>query len=371
MIPIAQPMIDEKEKENVLEVMDNGMLAGGEVVKKFEEEFCSFINCGYGAATANGTTALHAALKAVGIEEGDQVLTTPFTFIATSNALLFCGAQPVFVDIKRDTFNLDPGLIEEKLQENPEIKALLIVHLYGQPCDMDRIRNLVEKYDIMLIEDCAQAHGASYDGRKVGTFGDVGVYSFYPTKNMTTSEGGIVVSDNKKVIERVRHFINHGATGNYHHEFLGYNYRMTNLEAAIGRAQLKKLTKFNQKRCQNARFFAHELQGLDWLQLPVTGKNRRHVFHLYTVRVKEREEFVNYLGKNDIGCGIYYPLPIYKQPLYKKRGLGNINLIEAESAAREVVSLPVHPALTKKECQHIVKVVKSFASRYEGELFVN
>ncbi|MGM0410945.1 MAG: DegT/DnrJ/EryC1/StrS family aminotransferase, partial [Bacillota bacterium] len=248
MISIANPIIEDKEKNKVLEVMDSGMLASGQYVKDFEKNFGDYIGTKYAHATSSGTTALHVALKAAGIKEGDKVLTTPFTFIASSNSILFCGAEPIFADIKEDTFNIDPASMKKKLEENPDIKALIVVHLYGLSCDMDPIMDLVEEYDLILIEDAAQSHGASYKDKKVGNFGDAAIYSFYPTKNMTTSEGGMVVTNDKEVSEESELLINHGATERYKHEVLGYNYRMTNISAAIGLEQLKKLDKYNTKR---------------------------------------------------------------------------------------------------------------------------
>jgi len=362
MIPIAQPILDNKEKENIIEVLDSGMLAEGEFVRRFEEAFCTFLNAEHGVATNSGTAGLHVALKAAGIEKGDRVVTTPFSFIATTNALLYCGARPVFVDIKEESYNIDPEKLEQKLKAEPDIKALLIVHLFGRPCSMDRIMELVDKYNLILIEDCAQAHGASFQGKKVGTFGRAAVFSFYPTKNMTTAEGGIVVTGDRDLKKRVESLIRHGSTYKYYHEILGYNYRMNNLEAALGVAQIEKLEKFNRKRRANAAFLNEHLRELDWLQTPKEDADRSHVYHLYTVSLKEnsRDKFADYLKESGIGCGIYYPLPVYRQPLYKERGYGNISLPVVEKTAQKVISLPVHPALTKSELRKIVECVRNF-----------
>ncbi|MFW6025536.1 MAG: DegT/DnrJ/EryC1/StrS family aminotransferase [Candidatus Woesearchaeota archaeon] len=360
MISIANPIIEEKEKNKVLEVMDSGMLASGQYVKDFEKNFGDYIGTEYAHATSSGTTALHVALKAAGIKEGDKVLTTPFTFIASSNSILFCGAEPVFADIKEDTFNIDPASMKKKLEENPDIKALIVVHLYGLSCDMDAIMDLVEEYNLILIEDAAQSHGASYKDEKVGNFGDAAIFSFYPTKNMTTSEGGMVVTNDKEVSEESKLIINHGATERYKHEVLGYNYRMTNISAAIGLEQLKKLNKYNTKRQENAAYLTDKLSDLDWLKTPVVPENREHVFHQYTVKVDNREEFLNHLEENEIGYGIHYPIPAYKQPLYEKMGYGNYKLEITEKLSKKVVSLPVHPALSDEDLDKIIEVVKSF-----------
>ncbi|MGM0438116.1 MAG: DegT/DnrJ/EryC1/StrS family aminotransferase [Bacillota bacterium] len=360
MIPIANPIIEDKEKNKVLEVMDSGMLASGQYVKDFEDKFADFIGTKYGNATTSGTTGLHVALKAAGIKEGDKVLTTPFTFIASSNSILFCGAEPIFADVKEDTFNIDPESMRKKLEENPDIKAVIIVHLYGLACDMDPIMELVEEYDLKLIEDAAQSHGAKYKGKNVGNFGDAAVYSFYPTKNMTTGEGGIVLTNDEKINKESELLINHGASERYKHETLGYNYRMTNIAAAIGLEQLKKLDKYNKKRRENAAYLTENLKDLDWLETPVVPENREHVFHQYTVKVNNRDEFLDHLEENEIGYGIHYPIPAYNQPLYKKMGYGDYKYSVTEKLCKEVVSLPVHPALSDEDLDKIVEVVKSF-----------
>ena len=360
MIPIAKPLIDENEKENVLEVMDSGMLACGQYVKDFEEEFASYIGTDFGNATTSGTTGLHVALKAAGIEEGDKVLTTPFTFIASSNAILYCGAEPVFVDVDPDTFNIDPQKMREALEANPEIKAAVIVHLYGLSCEMNHIMELVEEYDIKLIEDCAQSHGAKYEDDTVGTFGDTAVFSFYPTKNMTTGEGGIVLTGDKEIDKKCNMLIKHGSSERYQHEILGYNYRMTNIAAAIGLKQLEKLDQFNNKRQENAEFLTKNLKDLDWLETPYVPEEREHVFHQYTLKVDNRDEFVEYLEENGVGYGIHYDCPAYRQPLYKKMGYDDYSLPVTERLVEKVVSIPVHPALSDADLKKIVRVIRDY-----------
>lgn len=360
MIPIANPIIEKKEKDNVLEVLDSGMLASGSYVRDFEDKFSSYIGTEYANATTSGTTGLHVALKAAGIEEGDKVLTTSFTFIASSNSILYCGAEPVFVDVREDTFNIDPDAMREKLEENPGIKAVVIVHLYGLSCDMDPIMELVEEYDLTLIEDAAQAHGAKYKDQMVGSFGNAAVYSFYPTKNMTTGEGGMVLTDDKEIAEKSNLLINHGSAERYKHEILGYNYRMTNIAAAIGLEQLKKLDRYNKKRRENAAYLTENLKDLDWLETPVVPDDRDHVFHQYTIKVENRDNFLDHLEENEIGYGIHYPIPAYRQPLYKRLGYDSCNLPVAEKLCEKVVSLPVHPALSQADLEKIVEVVKNF-----------
>jgi len=361
MIPIANPIIEDKEKNKVLEVMDSGMLASGQYVKDFENNFADFIGAKYANATTSGTTGLHVALKAAGIEEGDKVLTTPFTFIASSNSILFCGAEPIFADVKEDTFNIDPVSMRKKLKENPDIKAVIVVHLYGLACDMDPIMELVEEYDLKLIEDAAQSHGAKYKGKNVGNFGDVAVYSFYPTKNITTGEGGMVLTDNEKIYKKAKLLINHGSQERYNHEVLGYNYRMTNIAAAIGLSQLEKLNDFNQKRQRNAAFFTENLKDISWLETPVVPEGYKHVFHQYTIKInKNRDDFADYLKNNGIGYGIHYPLTVNKQPLYKKMGYEKEEYRVAEEMSSKVISIPVHPALNESELNKIVDVIGNY-----------
>ncbi len=360
MIPIAKPLIDEQEKEKVLEVMESGMLASGKYVTEFEKEFASCIGAEHGIALSSGTTALQIALKAAGLGQGDKVLTTPFTFIASSNSILYNNGKPLFADIDRESYNIDPAIIKKQLERDPSIKALLVVHLYGLTCDMDPIMELVDEYDLILIEDCAQAHGAKYKGKNAGTFGDAAVFSFYPTKNMTTSEGGMILTDNDRITEKSRMLLNHGSTERYYHEILGYNFRMTNIAAAIGLAQLEKLPEFNRVRQENAAYFSEELKGLDWLETPVFSDEYEHVFHQYTLKVENRDEFTTYLGENGIGYGIHYPLPVYRQPLYRRIGYQDLKLPVTEEVSAKVISIPVHPALTEAELEKIVEVIRDF-----------
>lgn len=360
MIPIANPIITDKEKELVNEVLDSGMLIMGEYVKEFEEKFSNFIGTESGIATSSGTTALDVAVKALEINKGDKIITTPFTFIASSNSILYSKADPIFADVKEDTFNIDPDSIRELLKEHPDTRALLIVHLFGLPCDMDEIMEIVNKHNLLLIEDCAQAHGASVKGRKVGSFGEVSTFSFYPTKNMTTSEGGIVLTDDQEIKKRAKLLINHGSNQKYQHEILGYNYRMTNISAAIGLVQFKKLEKFNKSRQKNADKLTEGLEDLDWLKTPIVPEDRKHVFHQYTVKTKFRNDLISYLESNGIGYGIHYPIPTYEQNLYKKLGYKDVRCPVTERLCDQVVSLPVHPALSEQEINYIIETLRNF-----------
>ena len=362
MIPIANPEITEIEKERVMEVLDSGMLASGPKVKEFNEKFAEYVRADYGIATTSGTTALDVAVRATGLEAGDKVITTPFTFIASCNSLLYSGIEPVFVDIDPITYNIDSFKILKKLEEDSEIKGVMPVHLFGQPADMDTIMRLAKNYDLTVIEDAAQAHGAEFAGEPVGGIGTVGIFSFYPTKNMTTGEGGIVVTSNEEVAKKAELLINHGLTDRYYHEELGFNYRMTDIAAAIGLEQLKKLDDFNKSRRDNAMKLTEGIFDLDWLAIPEVAEKRSHVFHQYTIRVTNglRDDLVEHLQENGIGYGIHYPRLAYEQPIYRKMGYDRFECPEAEKASREVISLPVHPALSDENINEIIKVIRSF-----------
>lgn len=355
MIPISKPLISDDEKRAIIAALDSGQLAQGERVRAFEERFAEFCGSKCAIATSSGTTALWTALLARGIGPGDEVITTPFTFIASANAVLYTGARPIFVDIEEDFFNLDPSLIEEKI--TPRTKAVLPVHLFGHPCDVEAILEIAEKRGLILIEDACQAHGASVDGRKVGTFG-TGCFSFYPTKNLTTGEGGMITTDDAQVAERAKMIRNHGMRQRYHHEVLGYNFRMTEIQAAIGLVQLEKLPQWTAQRIENAAYLTRHLDAFEKVVTPKVKDECVHVFHQYTIRVREgRDATVERLQKKGIGVGIYYPLPVHKQPLYQKLGYRD-RLPQAEMASQEVVSLPVHPGLSELDLARIVGGVK-------------
>jgi len=359
-IPIAKPVVEEEEIQAVGKVLKSGMLAQGQRTMDLEHRFSTYIGTKHAVATSSGTTALITGLEALGINKGDEVITTPFTFIATPNSILFHKAKPVFADIDPETFNIDPEKIRKKI--TPRTKALLVVHLYGNPCDMDKIQRICREYNLLLIEDCAQATGAEYRGKKVGTFGDLSVFSFYPTKNMTTGEGGMILTNDDNIAKRARMIINHGQKGKYEHIIIGYNYRMNEMEAALGLAQLKKLDVMNQKRIENALFLTKKLSALEWLRTPVITPRSKHVFHQYTVKIEgnKRDEFLGYLNENGIGAKVYYPRPVYLQPVYQKMGFGKVSCPVTEDICRRVLSLPIHPLLKKQELEMIVKKIKNF-----------
>ena len=360
-IPIAKPIIYEEEIRAVEEVLRTGMLAQGEAVRRFENDFSEYIGINNAIAVSNGTAALDLALKALGIKQGDEVITTPFTFIATANSILFQGAKPVFADVDERTFNINPADVMEKITNRT--KAIIGVHLFGHPFDVEAIQEICEDYNLILIEDCAQAHGAEYKGKKVGGFGIAGCFSFYATKNMTTGEGGMITTNSDEIARICRLLRNHGESQKYHHTMLGYNYRMTDMQAAIGNIQLRKLDKFNEKRIKNAEYLNRHL----WMEGLITPHKKsevKHVYHQYVIKLEEdfpmpRDAFCEYLKSKGVGCAVHYPIPIYKQPLYQQLGYGEQKCPTALALAKKVLSLPVHPALTDEDLRYIVEVVNN------------
>jgi len=287
------------------------------------------------------------------------VITSPFTFIASANSILFVGARPVFVDIEADTFNINPDLIEAAI--TPQTKAIMPVHLFGLSCNMQSIMEISKNHNLQVIEDACQSHGATYHGHKVGSFG-TGTFSLYPTKNITSAEGGMITTSDDQIAESCRVIRQHGMRRRYYHDELGFNFRMTDIHAAIGLAQLKKLESFNRRRQKNATYLSNHLQGV---VTPCIPPGSEHVFHQYTIRVPDgrREDLMLHLQEHGIGCGVYYPVPIHQQTYYVNDLGYQQSLPESEKAAREVLSLPVHPALSTADLQSIVSAVNEFMSK--------
>jgi len=370
MISIAHPWLGNEEEIAILQVLASGQLAQGAQVATFEQHFAEMCGVREAVAVSSGTAALHLALLAHGIGPGDEVITSAFSFAATANVILLVGAIPVFVDIEHDTYNIDPMLVEAAI--TPRTRAILPVHLYGNPCDMERLEQIAITYGLIIIEDACQAHAAKIGDKTVGGFG-TGCFSFYPTKNMTTGEGGMLTTDNPVIAEKVRLLRNHGQQARYIHTTIGYNMRMTEIEAAIGLVQLGKLERFNERRIANARFLTERLGGV--LQTPVVRPGHRHVYHQYTIRVPgNRDQWATELSARGIGTGIHYPIPIYQQPFYRnsasrfrisppdspansQSAMSDLHLPETEKAAEQVLSLPVHPALSEDDLSTIVREV--------------
>ncbi len=353
MIPISKPMIGEAEKQAVMEVLDSGMLAQGPRTARFEERFAQICGVKHAVATSSGTTALHIALLANGIGEGDEVITTPFTFIASANSILFTGAKPVFVDIDPETFNIDPEQVARAV--TPRTKAIMPVHLYGYVCDMDALQAVADQHGLKIIEDACQAVGATYRGRPAGSFG-TGCFSLYATKNVMAGEGGMITTDDDAVAEQCRMLRNHGMKRRYYHDMLGFNFRMTDLCAAIGLAQLDRLEDFTAKRRANAAYLNSKIESVI---TPTVRDGYGHVWHQYTIRVdggRDRDAAVKRLNEAGVGTGVFYPVPAHQQEDMREI-VGNVPLPVAESLAREVISLPVHPQLSQADLDAIVTAV--------------
>lgn len=359
MIQMAQVRIDEESIQAVVDVLKSGQIAQGPKVEEFEKAFAAYIGTKYAVAVNSGTAALHIALMAAGIGEGDEVITTSFSFIATANCCLFVGAKPVFADIDPKTFNIDPRSIENKI--TLKTKAVIIVDLYGQACDMDEIIAICRKHNLVLIEDACQAHGAEYKDKKVGSFG-IGCFSFYPTKNMTTGEGGMLTTNDAEIARKAKLARQHGQSQRYVHDVLGYNFRLTDIAAALGITQLKKLDPNNSKRIGTARFLTENIKQIKGLIPPYIAPNRNHVFHQYTIKVTpeykySREDLQKKLLEKGVSTIIYYPTPIHRQPFYKNLGYKDI-LPVTEAVAKQVLSLPVHPGVTESDLKTIVTALK-------------
>lgn len=354
MIPISKPFIGEAEKQAVMAVLDSGMLAQGPRTAAFEERFAAVCGVKHAVAVSSGTTALHIALLANGIGPGDEVITTPFTFIASVNSIIYTGARPVFVDIDPETFNINPDLLAAAI--TPRTKAIMPVHLYGYPCDMDTIMAIADQYGLAIIEDAAQSIGAAYKGKITGSFG-TGCFSLYATKNVMSAEGGMITTNDDDIAQRCRMIRNHGMQRRYYHDMLGYNFRMTDLHAAIGLAQLDRLDDFTSKRRANAAYLNAHITNV---KTPTVKEGYDHVWHQYTIRVtdgRNRDEAVKQLTEAGVGTGIFYPVPANKQSHLAAMGLGDITLPVTEQLATEVISLPVHPQLSQSDLEKIVDIV--------------
>ena len=357
-VPIAQPFAGDEEIAAVERVLRSGMFASGPEVAQFEQEFAAYCGVNHAVAVSNGTTALHAALATAGIGPGDEVIVPSFSFIATATCVSMCGARPVFADVDPRYFTIDPDSVNRLIRK--ATKAVIGVHLFGQPFDIDPIAELCSDHALVLIEDAAQSHGAKYKGKMTGGFGKSACFSFYPTKNMTTGEGGMITTDDPGYAAKIRQFINHGQSEKYLHTSLGYNYRLTDIGAAIGRVQLKKLDGFNSRRNLNAWYFDSHIRR-PGLVLPERRDTGTHVFHQYVVKVTDdcilsREQLMERLKEKGIGTAVHYPIPIHQQPVYACKNKST-SCPTTERLCNEVLSLPVHPKVTEPMLKTICKTI--------------
>ena len=364
MIPIAKPLLGAEELAAVKEVLESGQLAQGPKVEAFEQAFAAYLGRKHAVAVANGTAALHLALLAHGVGKGAEVVIPPLTFFATASTVLSAGARPVFSDVDRASYNLDPGKLPAQITR--KTAAVVPVHLYGQTADMAPILEVARDHDAVVLEDAAQAHGAEYHGQKAGRLGDTACFSFYATKNMTTGEGGMLVTDRDEVAEKARLLRDHGQAAKYDHVLLGFNLRMTEIAAAIGLVQLRKLEGWVRRRRENARALSKGLEGLEGLVPPAEGNWMVHAYYQYVVRADPpfrptRDEIVAALVEDGIGSR-----PSYPRVLYHQKALQGLRLRGRCPVAEEVVprlfELPVHPAVSAKDLETIVEAVQRLAT---------
>ena len=345
----------------IARTLDNCSFCLGPDVAQFEKDFAAFCDAQHALGFNSGTSALHVAMLLLGVGPGDEVITTPYTFIATSWAISYCGAKPVYVDIDEATFNLDPKLIEKAI--TPRTKAILPVHLYGQPFDVDAVAAVCKRHNLPFVEDAAQAHGAKYQGKSIGTFGAVSCFSFYPAKNLgACGEGGALVTNDAALAARAKSLREHGSTVRYHHDEVGYNDRLEGIQGAVLGVKLTHLAHWTRERQRVANRYAELLKDTP-LQLPTVTAGNESAWHLYTVRSPRRDELKKFLDENKIGNAVHYPMPLHLQKVYASLGYKPGDFPVAEKASREVLSLPMFPELTDAQIQRVADVVKEFFRR--------
>lgn len=373
-------MIKDEIDEAIQKTIDSCAFVAGEKVREFENSFANYCGIKHAIGISTGTGAIYVALKALDIGRHDAVITVPYTFIATAEAISFTGATPIFVDIKDDSCTIDPEKIKEYIEEKCEwvekkgvlrdqekklnVKAIVPVHLYGQPADMDPIMEIAKKYGLAVIEDAAQAHGAIYKEKKAGSIGTLGAFSFYPSKNLGAyGQGGMVICDDDQLAEKVRMLIDHGQKERYYHEFEGWNYKMDGFQASILNVKLNYLDDWNEDRRHNAHYYNELLNGLEKIITPKEMAYARHIYHLYVVRVPDRDNFQSFLKENGVGTGIHYPIPLHLQKAYKHLNYKEGDFPISEKCSREVVSLPMFPELTHQEIEYVCRIIKEWVEQ--------
>ena len=362
-----RPVVDNEMLEAAVQALRNEKLVLGESVFKFEEEFAGFCGTRFAVSTGSGTSALQIALQSLGIGYGDEVVTTPFSFFATSNAVIHAEATPAFADVEGDAFNLDPKKVESRLA--PRTRAIIPVHLYGTPAKMDLLKEIAETKNIPVLEDACQAHGAEYHGKRVGSIGEAGCFSFYTSKNMTVcGDGGMITTDNEELAEAARSFRDCGRSTKYAMARVGYTSRLNTVNAAIGRVQLKHLPEWNQKRQAIASLYRTELEGLKGITLPPSpASGEKSVYHLFVIRSHFRDRLLERLEANGVEVGIHYPIPIHLQAPYRsKYGFIEGTFPVSEKLAKEVLSLPLYAGLTEEEVLDVSKIVRDTAQIEAG-----
>lgn len=373
-IPYGKQTVDEADIKAVVDVLQSDYLTTGPKVAEFEKRVADYVGARYAVAVSNGTAALHIACLAAGISEGDEVITTPITFAASSNCVLYCGGMPIFADIDPLTYNIAPEQIEEKITDRT--KAIIPVHYTGQPCDMDSVVEIAKKHNLIVIEDAAHALGAEYKGKKIGSLSDMTCFSFHPVKPITTGEGGMVVTNDEELYKKLVLYRSHGITrdtewmlnneGPWYYEqiALGYNYRITDISCALGISQMNKLDSFLSRRREIAERYDRAFAGIEGLQLPVQAQGSVSGWHLYMIQVlnQDRGEAFAKLRESGIGVNVHY-IPVYKHPYYQQNGYADCNCPNAEAFYRRAISLPIFPGLTEEQQDYVIKQIKNYVSK--------
>ena len=365
-IPYGTQSLSEEDIQAVVKVLRSDYLTTGPVVKEFEEKVAAYTGAKYAVAVSSGTSALHAACFAAGIKEGDEVITSPFTFAASANSVLYCGAKVVFADIDRKTYNISPEEIENKI--TPRTKAVIPVHYAGQPCDMDAVYDIAGKHNLAVIQDAAHALGADYKGKRIGSMPGMAVLSFHPVKHITTGEGGMVLTDNEKYYQCLLLFRSHGITRDrsllhrdeggwyYEQQALGYNYRITDIQCALGISQMDRLDSFISRRRLLAGRYDEAFKDIKGITTPYQAEGCNSSWHLYTIQVENRKEVFDILRKAGIGVNVHY-IPVYMHPYYCENGYSNVKCGNAEEVYRHIISLPLYPGLTEEQQDYVIEKV--------------
>lgn len=371
--------IDDDDIQAVTEVLKGDFLTTGPYISRFEKAVANYVGAKYAVSFANGTAALHGACYAAGISEGDEVITSPLTFAASANCILYQKGIPVFADIDENTYNIDPNEIEKQITD--KTKAIIPVHFSGQPADLEKITAIAKKHNLIVIEDAAHALGASYKGNKIGSIGDMTMFSFHPVKPITTGEGGMITTNNKDYYDKLMQFRSHGITRDPHQlienhgpwyyemQFLGYNYRLTDIQAALGLSQLKKINTFNDLRKKYSSMYHEAFKNIPSIQIPFQDKNSHSSWHIYVIRLQldqltgSRKDIFNALRQENIGVNVHY-IPVYRLPFYQKLGYQKGLCPKVEKLYREIITLPLYPAMTENDVNDVIQAVKKITNLY-------
>lgn len=379
LLPYGKQWIDEEDIQTVVDTLKSDYLTTGPMIQLFEQKIAEYVGSKYAVAFSSGTAALHAACFAAGISRGDEVITTPLTFVASANCVLYQGGKPIFVDIQEDTYNIDPEKIESIITD--KTKAIIAVDFTGQPVDLERVQQIANDYNLIVIEDAAHALGAIYKGRKVGSISDMTMFSFHPVKHITTGEGGVLTTNNEEYYEKLKQFRSHGITRSpnqlyqnegpwyYEMQFLGYNYRMTDIQAALGLSQYRKLDGFIEKRRRCVEIYNQEFKDTTQISIPHVRKDCLSSWHLYVIRLHlnqlktDRKEIFEALQKENIGANVHY-IPVYLQPYYQQLGYQKGLCPIAEKLYQEIITLPLFPRMTEKDVDDVIQAVKKVIQYY-------